>query len=199
MAAAALDFYIDYVKLSGGDPASYHNAQDNTTSDLHVRLKNLVAAMDRDFWRTDVPAAPGGFHDFFRLKSDGSLPKARLTNFTLMPVFLGTPYPATEKAADVNVIATLFDQKHGFLPLVPGTGGGMEGHDLGYLLGDLVKMGDPRKEQVYRALGDGPTVDCWGAFCEAYDRNGNPNSHDLRSLETGTNVTALAMYWGLGK
>ena len=199
MAAAALDFYIDYLKLRGDDPATYHNAQDNTTGDLHLRLKNLVAAMDRDFWRTDVPGAPAGFHDFFRLKSDGSLPKARLANFTLMPVFLGTPYPAAERAKDVNAIAALYDQKRGFLPLVPGRPGAMEGHDLGYLLGDLVELGDPRKEQVYRALVDGPTGDCWGAYSEEYDSNGNPNNHDLRSLETGINVTALAMYWRLGK
>jgi hypothetical protein len=161
MAAAALDFYRDYVRLRGDDPAHYHNAQDNTTVDLNQRLKDLVAAMDRDFWRTDVPAAPGGFHDSFRVKSDGSWPKNRLANFTLMPVFFSTPYAADEKAKDVAVIAPMFDPKNQVLPLVPGSGA--EGHDLGYLLWGMVETGDWRKDQVYRALVDGPTVDCWGS------------------------------------
>jgi hypothetical protein len=198
MAAAALDFYIDYVKLCGGDPTNYHNAQSNTTMNLHTELTNLVAGMDRDFWRTDVKESPGGFHDFFRKKSDGSWPKARLVNFTLMPVFFSTPYPADEKAKDVTAIAPYFDAKTGFLPLVGGTGGLMEGHDLGYLLWDLVQMGDWRKDEVYHALVNGPTVDCWGSFNEEYDQEGNRNEHDLRSLETGVNVSALAKYWGLG-
>jgi hypothetical protein len=197
MAAAALDFYAEYVKLRGDDPANYHNAQDNSTVDLGKRLKDLVAAMDRDFWRTDVPAAPGGFHDFFRGKSDNSWPKGRLANFTLMPVFFSTPYPADEKAKDVAVIAPMFDSTKKVLPLVAGSN--MEGHDLGYLLWGMVETGDWRKELVYRALVDGPTVDCWGSFCEAYDQDGHANDHDLRSLETGINVSALAKYWGLGK
>ena len=198
MAAASLEFYTEYVKLRGDDPATYHNAQDHTTVDLHARLKDLVSAMDRDFWRTDVPAAPGGIHDFFRGKSNGSWPTGRLVNFTLMPVFFGTPYAADEKAKDVAAIAALFDQKNGFLQLVPGSPSGMEGHDLGYLLWDLVETGDWHKEPVYRALVDGPTVDCWGSFCEAYDTTGHANDHDLRSLETGINVRSLAKYWGLG-
>jgi hypothetical protein len=197
MAAAALDFYREYVQLRGDDPAHYHNAQDNSTVDLNQRLKDLVAAMDRDFWRTDVPTAPGGFHDSFRVKSDGSWPKNRMANFTLMPVFFSTPYPADEIAKDVAVIAPMFDPKNQVLPLVPGSG--LEGHDLGYLLWSMVETGDWRRDQIYRALVSGPTVDCWGSFSEGYDGAGHANEHDLRSLETGINVSALAKYWGLGK
>jgi hypothetical protein len=196
MAAAALDFYREYVQLRGGDPAHYYNAQDNTTVDLNQRLKDLVAAMDRDFWRTDVPAAPGGFHDSFRVKSDGSWPKNRMANITLMPVFFSTPYAADEKAKDVAVIAPMFDPKNQVLPLVSGSG--LEGHDLGYLLWGMVETGDWRKDEVYRALVSGPTVDCWGSFSEGYDPSGHANEHDLRSLETGIDVSALAKYWGLG-
>jgi len=197
MAAAALDFYRKYVQLRGDDPAHYHNAQDNSTIDLNQRVKDLVAAMDRDFWRTDVPATPGGFHDSFRVKSDGSWPKNRMANFTLMPVFFSTPYAADEKAKDVAAIAPMFDPKNQVLPLVPRSG--MEGHDLGYLLWGMVETGDWRKDQSYRALVSGPTVDCWGSFSEAYDPSGHANEHDLRSLETGINVSALAKYWGLGR
>jgi hypothetical protein len=198
MAAASLDFYIQYVKLCGDDSANYHNAQTNTTMNLHTELMNLVSAMDRDFWRTDLPGLSGGFHDFFRKKSDGSWPKARLVNFTLMPVFIRTPYAADEKAKDVVAMAQLFDTNTGFLLLVPSANNGMEGHDLGYLLWGCIETGDWRKELVYQALVNGPTVDCWGSFSEAYDGAGHPNDHDLRSLETGVNVSALAKYWGLG-
>ena len=199
MAAASVDFYAEYLKAKGSDPASYHNGQTNTTVDLNAEVKNLVAAMDRDFWRTDVPESPAGFHDFFRAMADGAWPKARDVNFTLMPAFFGTPYAIDEKIKDVAAMAQLFDPKTGFLQLVPSARNGMEGHDLGYLLWGCVETGDWRTEQVYAALVNGPTADCWGSFNEAYDSDGHPNDHDLRSLETGINVSALAKYWGLGK
>jgi hypothetical protein len=198
MAIASLDFFIDYLKATDINPTSYRNSLTNTTTNLVEEKGRLIAAMDRDFWRTDVPEIPGGFHDFFRAKTDGSWPKARLVNFTLMPVFFGTDYPRDEKSKDVAAMAQYFDAKSGFLPLVPGAGTGMEGHDLGYLLWDLVEMGDARKDAVYSALVNGKTPDAWGAFSEAYDSQGQPNGHDLRSLETGINVSAIAKYWGLG-
>jgi hypothetical protein len=198
MAAASVEFFSDYVKTTGGDPAAYHSALTNGTVDLNAEVKNLVAAMDRDFWRTDVAESPAGFHDFYRAKKDGAWPKARNVNFTLMPIFFSTPYAAEERMKDVAAIAQLFDAKNGFLQLVPSANSGMEGHDLGYLLWDCVEVNDPHKGQVYAALVNGPTPDCWGSFCEAYDAGGNANDHDLRSLETGINVTALAKYWGLG-
>ena len=199
MAAASVDFYIDYLKAIGSDPANYTNSESHTTMNLNDEVKKFVAAMDRDFWRTDLPESPGGFHDFFRAKADGAWPKARIVNFTLMPVFFSTPYAEDEKVKDVAAMAQTFDQKTGFLPVVPGTNSGMEGHDLGYLLWGCVETGDWHKDMVYKALVNGPTADCWGSFNEAYDYVGYPNGNDLRSLETGVNVTALAKYWGLGK
>jgi hypothetical protein len=95
-------------------------------------------------------------------------------------------------------MASFFDAKTGFLPLVPGTGTGMEGQDLGYLLWGLVETGNARRDAVYSALVNSVTSDAWGSFSEAYDAQGHPNGHDLRSLETGVNVSALAKYWGLG-
>ena len=195
--AASLDFYIDYVKARGGDPSAYRNSLTNTTLNLSTELTNLMSAMDRDFWRTDVPEFPAGFHDFFRKKSDMSWPLARLGNFTLMPIYFGVRYPEEKKAADVDVIARYFDKKTGFLQLVPGERSGIEGHDLGYLLWDLIETGGWRKQEVYQALVNGSTVDCWGSFNEAYSADGAPNDHDLRSLETGINVSAIAKYWDL--
>jgi hypothetical protein len=144
-----------------------------------------------------VPEIPGGFHDSFRKKSDMSWPLKRIANLTLMPVYFGTPYAPDRQAKDVAAIASYFDEKTGFLQLVPGADTGFDGHDLGYLLWGLVETGNPKKEEVYRALVDGPTADCWGSFNEAYDAKGNRNGHDLRTFETGCNVSALAKYWGL--
>jgi hypothetical protein len=199
MAAASLDFYIRYVKLCGGNPAAYRNAQTGTTMNLPDELTGLVRAMDRDFWRTDVPESPGGFHDFFRGKSDGAWPQRRVANLTLMPVFFGTPYASDERVKDVEAIARSFNPQTGFLQLIPGSDNGFEGHDLGYLLWDLVDVGDWRRDEVYSALVNGPTADAWGSFNEAYTPTGHANDHDLRSLETGINVSAIAKYWGLGR
>ena len=197
MAAASLDCFADYVKASGGDPASYHNGQTNTTIDLNAEVKKLVAAMDRDYWRTDVADTPGGFHDFLRMKADNAWPKNRIVNFTLMPVFFGTPYADDEKIKDVAAMAQTFDPKTGVFGLVPGANTGAEGHDLGYLLWDSVETGDWRKEAAYHALVNGPTVSAWGTFSEMYSGDGHSPGRDreLRSLETGANVTAIVKYW----
>jgi hypothetical protein len=201
MAAASINFYIEYVKATGGDPANYHNALANETTNLDAEVKKLVSAMDRDFWRTDAADIPGGFHEFARHKDDNAWPKAHIVNFTLMPVFFGTPYSPEERSKDVAATAQFFDPKTGFLQLIPGANIGMDGHDLGYLLWDCVEINDPHKDQVYHALLTGPTVDAWGSFYEIYGNEGQPGGGDrgLRSLETGANVTALVKYLHLGE
>ncbi|MCE0499324.1 MAG: hypothetical protein LV481_15395 [Methylacidiphilales bacterium] len=196
LCAASLDFYIEYLQARGEDPTSYRNTQTGATLNLKTELNHLLQAMDTDFWRTNVPELPEGFHDCFRIKSDMSWPLKRIVNLTLMPVYFGTPYPADEKAKDVSAMAHYFDEKSGFLPLVPGANG-FDGHDLGYLLWSLVEVGNPKKTEVYQALVNGPTADCWGTFNEAYSGNGTRNSHDLRTLETGCNISAIAKYWDL--
>jgi hypothetical protein len=195
--AASLDFYIEYLRARGEDPAHYHNSLTGTTLDLPAEMSRLLKAMDDDFWRTDVPEIPGGFHDSFRKKSDMSWPLKRIVNFTLMPVYFGTPFAPDRKARDVSAIAQYFDRKTGFLQLVPGADTGFDGHDLGYLLWSLVEVGNPKKTEVYQALVNGPTADCWGSFNEAYNATGERNGHDLRTFETGCNVSAIARYWDL--
>jgi hypothetical protein len=196
--AASLDFFIKYVRECGENPEAYPSKLTGTTLNLPDELAKLVAAMDRDFWRTDVAELPQGFHDAFRLKADGAWPKERISNICLMPVYSRTPYAEEKKAKDVAAIAHYFDDKTGFLQLAPGGDTGFDGHDLGYLLWDCVETGDWHREQVYAALVNGPTCDSWGAFNEAYDGKGVPNDHDLRTMETGVNVSAIAKYWNLG-
>jgi hypothetical protein len=197
--AASLDFFIKYVKQCGENPDDYKSSLTNTTLNLHNELGKLVAAMDRDFWRTDVPEFPDGFHEAFRIKANNAWPKARISNICLMSVFSRTPYSDDKKAKDVAAIAHYFDEKTGFLQLVAGGDTGFDGHDLGYLLWCLIEVGNPQKDEVYKALVNGPTSDAWGAFNEAYDGKGAPNDHDLRTMETGVNVAAIAKYWKLGE
>jgi hypothetical protein len=198
MCAASLDFYIKYLEARGEDPTAYKNTQTGTTQNLKTELANLVKAMDTDFWRTDVPEIPDGVYDAFRVKDTNALPLKRITNLSLMPIYFGTPCDPDRKAKDAASIAHYFDEKTGFLQLVPGADNGFEGHDLGYLLWALVDTNNPKKEEVYKALVNGSTVDCWGSFNEAYTAAGQRNGHDLRSLETGVDISALAKYWNLG-
>jgi len=197
LCAASLDFYTEYLQVRGEDATAYHNLQTGTTLNLKAEMANLLEALHADFWRTDVPELPGGFHDCFRIKSDKVWPLKRITNFTLMPVYFGTPCPSNEKSQDVGAMLHYFNEKTGFLQMVPGADNGFTGHTLGYLLWGLVEIGDQNQTKVYQALVNGPLPDCWGSFNETYDATGQGRD-GLRTLETGCNVDAIAKYWGLG-
>ena len=199
LCAASLEFYIQYLKLTGADPAAYLNHQDNRTLNLNNELTKLQDALERDYWRTNVPGCPAGFHDWFRVKSSGAWPSGRIVNFTLFPVYYGSPlkYPERGKE-DVIAMKQFFDPKLRFLPVTGLHGRQAMGHDLGYLLWGLVTIGDPEKDAVYDALINGPTACTWGAYHEAYAGDGTPNRNGLRSFETGVNLSAIGAYWGLG-
>jgi hypothetical protein len=201
LCAASLDFYIRYLREKGADPAAYTNSLDHRPLNLPAELGRLQEALEADFWRTNMPECPGGFHDWFRVKSDGSWPRARVVNFTLFPLYYGTPLKYPERARlDVAAMAADFNQSTGLLPLLGVADGKSLGHDLGYLLWGMVTVGDARQPVVYNALVNGPTVACWGSYNESYGPDGAPpNGNGLRSFETGVNVGAIARYWGLGK
>lgn len=200
LCAASLDFYIQYLKAKGEDPANYLNRQNHQTLNLNKELVKLQDALERDFWRTNVPGSPNGFHDWFRVKSDGAWPSGRLINFTLFPVYYGTPlkYPERGKC-DVEAMKQFFNPSTPLLPVTGIPGRKSLGHDLGYLLWGLVAVGDPEKQAVYIALINGPTTGCWGTYHEAYAGDRTPNINGLRSFETGVNLSAIGKYWGVGK
>jgi hypothetical protein len=200
LCAASLDFYIRYLKEKGANPAAYLTSLDNRRLNLNEELDRLKDALEADFWRTNLPECPGGFHDSFRSKSDGAWPRARIVNFTLFPLYYGTPLKYPDRAGrDVAAMKQFFNPTTGLLPLMGVANGKSCGHDLGYLLWCLVAVGDPEKAAVYDALVNGRTVGCWGSYNESYDGDGVPNANNgLRSFETGVNIGALARYWGLG-
>ncbi len=199
LCSASLDFYIQYLKLNGINPVTYLNVQDNRKLNLYDELGNFKTTLETDFWHTDAPANPNGFHDAFRNKSTNSLPLAPIVNFTLFPIYYGTPMKYPERAGnDVASVLHYFNKTTGLLPLT-GTSGGSLGHNLGYLLWGLVSIKDSVNAViVYNALVNGSIVQCWGTFNEAYDASGLPNHNGLRTFETGVNISAIAKCWGLG-
>lgn len=199
LCSASLQFYIDYLKMQGKDPEHYLNRLNHQTLNLYDQLDRLQDALERDFWRTNVPEFPAGFHDWFRVKSDGAWPSGRLLNFTLFPDYYGTPlkYPGRGKC-DVEAMKQFFRPSIPLLPVIGVVGRKSLGHDLGYLLWGLAAWDDPEKDAVYRALVDGPTAGCWGTYHEAYSGDGTPNKNGLRTFETGVDLSAIAKYWGVG-
>ena len=199
LCSASLEFYIEYLKLKGADPAHYLNHQDNHILNLNDELDKLQYALEADYWRTNVPECPAGFHDWFRVKSNGAWSAGRIVNFTLFPVYYGTPLKYPDRAkCDVVAMKQFFNPAMPLLPLVGVAGRKSLGHDLGYLLWGLVAIDDPEKDAVYDALVNGPTVGCWGTYHEAYSGDGAPNANGLRTFETGVNLDAIGKYWGVG-
>jgi len=200
LCSASLDFYIQYLTAKGANPAAYLNSQDQRILNLNEELGRLKEALERDYWRTNMPEFPGGFHDWARVKSDGSSLRYPVVNFTLFPLYYGTPLQYPERSRnDVFFVRQYFDEPAHLLPLLGIPGGRSLGHDLGYLLWGQVAVGDPEKAAVYDALINGPTAGRWGTYNECYDGAGEPNAgNGLRSFETGVNIGAIAKYWGLG-
>jgi hypothetical protein len=196
LCSASLEFYIQYLKLTKADPTAYFNLQDHRILNLYDVLDRLQDSLETDFWRTNLPEFANGFHDWFRVKSDGGWPRARILNFTLFPIYYGTPLKFPGRAS--NDVSCVYHYFEATAPLLTATGEpGVRplGHDLGYLLWGLVAVGDQRKDAVYDALVNGPTVGCWGTYNEAYDVHVTPNYNGLRSFETGVNISAIAKYW----
>lgn len=198
LCSASLEFYIQYLKTKGENPAAYFNRQDDRTLNLYHELGQLENALERDYWRTNVPSCPDGFHDWFRVKRSGAWPSARLVNFTLFPIYYGTALKYPDRAQlDVIAMKQFFHPGTPLLPVTGEPGHSSLGHDLGYLLWGLVAIDDPEKDAVYDALVGGPTVGCWGAYHEAYSAAGAPNRNGLRTFETGVNLSAIGKYWGV--
>jgi hypothetical protein len=200
LCAAALKFWIQYVTLSGGNPLAYKNSLSNTVVDLNTELVNFQNSIETNFWRTDVPEIPAGFHDSFRKKGNMEWPSNRVTNLCLFPVYFGMPYKFPDKRANVVVgMKQFFDKEKQVMPLVPGTGTPNNGHCMGYLLWCLSDINDPMKTDVYTALVNGPLMDAWGTFSEVNYPDNSSNTDDLRSFETGCNISAMARYWKLAR
>jgi hypothetical protein len=201
LAMASIDFYMDCMKRWGLDPAAYYSTMEGRRYDLPTERDHFDEAMERDFWRTDDPLAPGGVHVWCRLKDGHRFPPGHITNLTLFPIYHDVrPKHSNRLTCDCRAVRDWFDPSRRSVPLVPTVGDGRYlGHNLGYLLWALVKTDDAARETVYDALVNGPSALCWGAFAEAYNVDGTPNGCRLRTFETGVNLDAIAAFHGLGR
>jgi hypothetical protein len=197
---ASLEFYNEYLLLTHRDPSSYVNSIDGKVLNLNNELQKLMEAIDTDFWRKDIGENSGGLYDWCRLKADNSFPADRIVNLSLFPVYYKTKLNFPERLKkNVLTIKEYFVAKEKYIPLIPhSTDQRYLGHSLGYLLWSLIEIRDKQKEVVYEALVNGKSVQCWGTYNEAYDKDGTPNEHNLRIFETGVNIDAIAKYWSLG-
>jgi hypothetical protein len=206
MAAASLDFYIQYVRASSGDPDHYTNSLTGQTGSLQAALVNFEDAIDT-FWLTDPTW--GTLHNWWQYSGDQTEP---LTSYTLFPEYLHTPlnnsHTGDDGRADVLAMRQFYLTDsvtgYGYLPKQPVASGGFlddyDGHGLGYFLYDLVRIGDPLKDAVYNDLVRGPSVGAWGTYWDVYWPYGRrvAENRGLRPFESGVNVTAIAAYWSLG-
>ena len=201
LAIASIDFLIEYLARRGEAPAAYRSAMEGRIYDLPAERVRFQEALERDFWRSDDPLAPGGIHAWCRIKDGHRFPRGHIVNLTLFPLYHGTTLLYPERLlCDAAAVRSWFDPARRSLPLVPAVGDGRYlGHDLGYLLWCLVTIGDAGRHDIYDALVNGISPSCWGTFAEAYDADGTANGCRLRTFETGVNVDAIATYHGLGR
>jgi hypothetical protein len=204
LCAASLKFFINYLSENEENPEEYLNNITGQVLNLLDVLDIVKKSLDDNFWRTDLIELGGGFYDWYKTQ-EGEWPQLRITNYTLFPIFYGTPLNYPKRAFEsAEVIKGYFKDK-GFLPIQPG---GLSedycGHNLGYLLYALVEKEDPMMEQVFDALMNGKSIGCWGTWSEAYKAEGETymrqekgssyTTSNMRPFETGVNIAAIFKY-----
>jgi hypothetical protein len=204
LCAAALKFFITYLSENEENFKYYCNNITGQFMDLLNVLEKVKKSLDENFWRTNITVFGNGFYDWYRTQ-EGGWPQLRITNYTLFPIFYGTPLNYPQRAYEsVEVIKSYFKEKE-FMPIQPG--GENEdycGHNLGYLLYALVEKKDPMMEQVFDVLVNGKAIGCWGTWSEAYkadgetymrqEEGGGYTTSSMRPFETGINIAAIFKY-----
>lgn len=198
---SSLEFYNEYLLLTHRDPSSYTNSIDGKVLNLNNELQKLRDAIDTDFWRAEINGKSDGLYDWCRVKTDNNFPIGRIVNLSLFPVYYKTKLNSPERIkTNILTIKKYFVAKEKYIPLVPESKQQRYlGHNLGYLLWSLIEINDKQKDLVYDALVNGKSVQCWGTYNEAYDKDGTPNEHNLRIFETGVNIDAIGKYWSVGR
>ena len=188
-----LEFCADETEICGAIDVSASGIQTLTGAQQNYWSMSSVALSS---------AALNFYIQYLSLRGDNPVSYYNAQSGTTLN--LNTELTNLENAMDINYWRTdvlamysYFNGVTGFLQLVPGSDTGFDGHDLGYLLWGLVDIGDSNKTAVYNALVNGSTSNCWGSFNEDYNANGVPNSHDVRMLEIGCNISAIVKYWDL--
>lgn len=177
--AASVDFFIQYLNRKGDIEA---------TKMYKEKLDLIKESLDENFWRNDI-----GIYDWLS-KADGSFSEFRVTNFTLLPLWLGARVNNPLRAVLSTTYLTQFLKPNGLLPIQPGGVEGICGHSLGYLLYNLVAANHHKMHEVYNTLVYGGTVGCWGTWSEYYGPYGLGNGTNMRVFESNINVEAILKY-----
>ena len=176
---ASLDFYSEYLHLKKSD---------GSTNDYPEAMNRMKEALIKYFYRGDL----GGFQ--WALKNDGSLFPYNVTNFVLMPLWLGVPLTDDAGKTTVTKVLSFLNTKTGFVANAPGEVEGFCGHTLAYLLYDLTQLNMPEKNSVYNTLINSCVIQRYGMVNEYYGPNGVPNPHNLRVFESGIVIDAITNY-----
>lgn len=179
-ALASVKFFTDLCKKIGKDDVAERYAG-------YPAL--ILKSIDDTFWRNDL-----GYHDWCR-KRDGGWAEHRIPNYMLIPLWLGVELNGNREVVDALATKQFVNRQNGYLPTAPGDVEGFSGHNLGYLLYDMKKLGDPMADTVFHTLMTQPIISCWGSVSEFYGPGCVPNGHLMNAFSTGIVGEAVLRYF----
>ncbi len=180
LALGSTRFFADYCNATGR----------KELADVSLRkAARIESAIEQTFWRDDM-----GIHDWSR-KRDGSWPRYRIPNYTLLPAWMGIHLQENRQYADVLAMKKFINRENGTLPTAPGDVEGFSGHNLAYMLFTLKKIGDSGADSVFNTLMNAPIISSWGTVSEFYGPHAVPNGHLLNPFSSGILGEALLRYF----
>jgi hypothetical protein len=178
LAVASTQFYIDYLNLKHRHAEAVRYEE---------RLHSVRDSIDGTFLRN-------GIHAWMRTRDD-KWPTETVTNYDLIPLWAGARLNRNGQNSDALAMKKFIDPKSGFLPTAPPVVEGFCGHNLGYLLYDMVTLHDPVAPAVFRTMMNSTLYGCWGTVSEFYGPHGVPNGHNFRVFESGIDAEAIIRYF----
>lgn len=143
--------------------------------------------LDNAFWQPEQ-----GSHSWL---ADGAGPRdTRVTNFLLLPLWLGVTLPHDRQKADALAAVSLRSPVTGFWPNCPGRVEGFCGHTPGLALYAALQVAPGMAGELAQDILNGHLLGCFGTVSEFYGPGGVPNGHNARPFEGGIVGEALVKY-----
>ena len=182
LACASTRFYIDVLRQAGriSEATLYEH-----------KLGLMKNAIDQTFLGRDQSPE---VHCWKR-NLDGSWPTSTVTNYDLIPLWAGAKLNEGREKSDALAMISFLNPVTGILPTAPPFVTGYCGHNLGYLLYDLAKLGNPAAKRVYETMISPRLIGCWGTVSEFYGPLGTPNGHNFRVFESGIDAESIVRYF----
>lgn len=179
MAIASTQFMIRYLDDAGRPEEKIL---------YEAKLTKLKYSVDEKYWLEDKQ-----IHDWTILP-DGSRSTYTVTNFNLMPLWMGAKLNQGREVPNVLNMLQYINPETGFLPIAPGGNEGFTGHTMAYLLYDLAKLNHEKMHEVFQTLMSSTIIGAWGSVSEFYGPHGVENSHSMNIFSTGINLCAILYY-----